>query len=62
MKTVTTDPNVMGGAEVVAGTRIPVSTILSMIYAGHSIEEIAAEYPHLSEDVIRRVIKECHEN
>lgn len=41
---------VVHNAAVVAGTRIPVSTIRSFADAGYSIEEIIREYPSLTHD------------
>lgn len=43
---------VVHNAPVVAGTRIPVSTIRSFADAGYSIEEIIREYPSLTYDDI----------
>lgn len=48
---------VMGGADVIAGTRIPVSSIRSLADAGYSIAEILAEYPGLTRTDVEAVIE-----
>lgn len=42
---ISTDPAVMGGQAVLAGTRVPVSVILDCLAAGMTDEQIVAEYP-----------------
>jgi uncharacterized protein (DUF433 family) len=41
------NPNVCHGQPVIAGTRIPVSQILSAIGSGESVESLLANYPTL---------------
>ncbi len=41
---------------VIAGTRIPVSSVKSFVEAGYSIDQIKREYPSLTEDDIRAAI------
>lgn len=48
------DPGVMGGKACVRGTRVTVGLIVGQIGAGHSIEELLADYPYLQlEDVLQ---------
>lgn len=42
---ISTDPDVMHGHAVIAGTRVPVSVVLDCLAAGMTVEEIVAEYP-----------------
>ncbi len=42
------DPAVMMGKPVVAGTRIPVELILEKLGAGETIEQLLAEHPRLT--------------
>lgn len=50
------DPEVMLGKPVVRGTRITVEIILEKIAAGSSVEEVLADYPHLTRpDVLAAV-------
>ena len=45
---VTTEPAVLSGQAVIAGTRVPVSVVLDCLAAGISPEEVVAEYPTLT--------------
>jgi len=45
LELISTDPQVMHGQAVLAGTRVPVSVILDCLAAGMTVEEIMAEYP-----------------
>jgi uncharacterized protein (DUF433 family) len=47
------DPNVMGGAPVIAGTRFPVAAISEMLAQGATVEEITKGYQSLSADQVR---------
>jgi uncharacterized protein (DUF433 family) len=44
---ITSDPQVMHGVVVCAGTRIPVSVVLDNLAAGSTTAAILAEYPTL---------------
>jgi len=44
---ITFDPAVMGGKPCVRGLRVTVGTIVGLLAAGKSKEEILAEYPYL---------------
>ncbi len=51
---ITQDPQVMGGKPCIRGMRVTVGMIVGQIGAGHSIEEVLAEYPYLErEDVLQ---------
>ncbi len=50
---ISTDPQVMHGQAVLAGTRVPVSVILDCLAAGMTAEQIVAEYPAVTEAGIR---------
>jgi uncharacterized protein (DUF433 family) len=45
LELISTDPQVMHGQAVLAGTRVPVSVILDCLAAGMAVQEIIAEYP-----------------
>lgn len=53
---ITSDPRVMLGKPVVAGTRITVESILEKLAAGERVEQIVAAHPRLSEDSIRAAL------
>ena len=38
------DPQILGGAPVITGTRIPVERIYQLIKQGHSVETLQEEY------------------
>jgi uncharacterized protein (DUF433 family) len=46
------DPKVMMGKPVIAGTRITVELLLEKLAAGETTDEIKEAYPHLPEDAI----------
>lgn len=51
------DPDICNGRPVIAGTRIPVQTILEFLGAGDSIDEVLEEYPALKrEDVFAALL------
>ena len=41
-------PDVMGGAPVFCGTRVPVQTLLDYLEAGDSIDEFLAGFPSVT--------------
>ncbi len=41
------DPEVMGGKPCIRGTRVTVGTLVGLIAAGRSIEEVLEAYPYL---------------
>ncbi len=50
---ISSDPQVMHGQAVIAGTRVPVSVILDCLAAGLTTSEITAEYPSVSAAGVR---------
>ncbi|PSQ87845.1 MAG: hypothetical protein BRD30_08130 [Bacteroidetes bacterium QH_2_63_10] len=42
---VSRDPNVMNGALVFAGTRVPVDTLIEHLAAGDSLEDFLTDFP-----------------
>ncbi len=53
---ITFDPAVMGGKPCIRGMRVTVGTIVGMVAAGRSREEILALYPYLEEEDIRQAL------
>ncbi len=49
---ITLNPDVMGGKPCIRGMRITVGTILGLLAAGRSAEEILGAYPYLEKDDI----------
>ena len=53
LKRITVNPAVMTGLPCIRGMRIPATTILGLMAAGASEEEILADYPDLESDDIK---------
>jgi uncharacterized protein (DUF433 family) len=53
---ITSDPNVMLGKPVVAGTRITVELILEKMAAGETIEELLEDHPRLTREGIQAAL------
>jgi uncharacterized protein (DUF433 family) len=48
------DPQIMGGKACIRSMRVTVGMIVGQIGAGHSVEEILADYPYLErEDILQ---------
>ncbi|WP_437549554.1 DUF433 domain-containing protein [Sorangium sp. So ce367] len=50
LERITHDPAVMGGRPCIRGMRVTVGTILGLLAAGHSVEEVLELYPYLERD------------
>jgi uncharacterized protein (DUF433 family) len=50
---IVSDPNVMMGKPVVAGTRITVELILEKLAAGETIQQIVDAHPRLNQEAIQ---------
>jgi uncharacterized protein (DUF433 family) len=49
---VSRSPDVMGGAPVFAGTRVPVQTLLDYLEGGDSIDEFLAGFPSVKREQV----------
>lgn len=54
---VVSDPRILGGKPVIAGTRISVELIMNFLAAGMSVDEIVAEYPELKRSEVVAAIE-----
>jgi len=45
---IVSDASVLGGKPVIAGTRISVEHILTLLESGWTVSDILREYPHLT--------------
>ena len=45
-------PEIMGGAAVFAGTRVPVQTLLDYLEAGETIDEFLSGFPSVSRNQV----------
>jgi uncharacterized protein (DUF433 family) len=53
LERISVDHRIMGGVPCVAGTRIPVATVVGLVANGLGTEEIIAEYPQLTVEDVR---------
>lgn len=53
---IVSDPSVMMGKPVIAGTRITVELILDKLAAGETVEQILAAHPRLTHEAVRAAL------
>jgi len=56
LRRITRDPAVMGGRPCIRGMRVTVGTIVGLLAAGRTREEILQAYPYLEADDIRAAL------
>ena len=49
-KVITSDPAILGGTPVFAGTRVPVQTLIDYFEAGQSLAEFLADFPTVTRE------------
>ncbi len=54
---IVSDPKILGGKPVIAGTRITVELIMNFLVTGMSIEEIIGEYSELNRKEVQAAIE-----
>ena len=54
---ITQQPDVMSGKACIRGMRVTVGMVLSQIGAGHSVEEVLADFPYLEREDILQAIR-----
>ena len=54
---ITQQPEIMGGKACIRGMRVAVGMVVGQISAGHSVEEILADYPYLERDDIMQALR-----
>jgi len=54
---VSRDPEVMGGAAVFAGTRVPVQTLLDYLEAGETIDDFLEGFPSVTRQKVIAFLK-----
>ena len=59
MKYITSTPDIMGGAPVIAGTRIPIEVILHRLKEGYSIDAINEMYSWVDRNTLEGAIDEA---
>jgi uncharacterized protein (DUF433 family) len=56
---VSRQPDIMGGAPVFRGTRVPVQTLLDYLEGGESIDAFLAGFPSVTRDQIVAFLEEA---
>lgn len=56
LERITFDPNVMGGKPCIRGMRVTVGTIIGLLAAGRSNEEILNAYPYLEKEDLHQAL------
>jgi len=56
---VSCSPDVMGGAAVFAGTRVPVQTLLDYLEAGESIDDFLEGFPSVTREQVIAFLEEA---
>jgi uncharacterized protein (DUF433 family) len=51
------DPKILFGKPVIAGTRISVELVLEELGAGASVDDLLREYPHLNREQILEAVR-----
>jgi len=54
---ITVDPEVLGGAPVFKGTRVPVRTLFEYLENNYSLDEFLECFPSLSREIVRKVLE-----
>ena len=54
---ITQQPEVMGGRACIRGLRVTVSMVVGQIGAGHSVEDVLADYPYLEREDIMQALR-----
>lgn len=61
MKYISSNPEIMTGKLVIAGTRVPIARILFLLKEGYTVEAIQEEYPHVGLPKIKAAVNELIE-
>lgn len=58
---ITSSPDVMSGAPVFAGTRVPVQTLLDYLKGGDSIDDFLEGFPTVTREQVIALLEEAEE-
>jgi uncharacterized protein (DUF433 family) len=56
---ISTNPDIMGGAAVFAGTRVPVQTLLDYLEAGETIDDFLSGFPTVTRTQVVAFLEEA---
>ncbi len=54
---ITQEPGKMGGKACIRGMRVTVGMVVSQIAAGHTIEEVLADFPYLEREDVMQALR-----
>lgn len=58
---VVVNPDIMSGAPVFAGTRVPVQTLIDCLEAGESIDQFVDDFPTVTREQVLAFLEEAKE-
>lgn len=59
---ITRSPDVMSGAPVFAGTRVPVQSLLDYLAGGHPLEEFLEDFPTVRREQALELLRKLNES
>lgn len=59
---ITIDPEILGGAPVLKGTRVPVKTLFQYLENDYSVEEFLECFPSVSRDLVNKVLERSEQS
>jgi len=54
---ITQQPEVMGGKACIRGLRVTVGMLVGQVGAGHSVEELLADYPYIEREDVMQALR-----
>jgi len=54
---ITRQPEVMGGRACIRGMRVTVGMVVGQIGAGHSVDQVLADYPYLEREDVMQALR-----
>ena len=59
---ITIDPEILGGAPVFKGTRVPLNTLFQYLENDYSVEEFLECFPSVSRDLVNKVLERSEQS
>jgi uncharacterized protein (DUF433 family) len=58
---ITVDPQVLGGAPVFKGTRVPVKSLFEYLERGYTVEKFVECFPSVTKEMVCKVLERSEE-
>jgi len=55
------DPDVLGGAPVFRGTRVPLQAFLDYVEGGHTLDEFLSDFPTVSRELAVQALEQARD-